>query len=234
MDIVYEDNHLIIVNKSAGELSQSDYTRDLSLVDKVKNYIKTKYKKPGNVFLGLVNRLDRPTSGLVIFSKTSKSLARMNKLLKERKIKKIYLAVTEKSPNPKKGTLINFLKKNQIKNKSFIVNDNGLKSKKAILHYTLIKKLKNFFLIEIMLETGRHHQIRSQLANIGCVIKGDVKYGAKRANKDKSICLHAKNIEFIHNRNPVIVNKNNVRQWFSNSYEELLRSSDVINYELSK
>jgi 23S rRNA pseudouridine1911/1915/1917 synthase len=198
MDIVYEDNHLIIVNKSAGELSQSDYTKDLSLVDKVKNYIKTKYKKPGNVYLGLVNRLDRPTSGLVIFSKTSKSLARMNKLLKERKIKKIYHAVTEKSPNPKKGTLINFLKKNQIKNKSFIVNENELKSKKAILHYTLIKKLKKFFLIEIMLETGRHHQIRSQLANIGCVIKGDVKYGAKRANKDKSICLHAKNIEFIH------------------------------------
>ena len=198
MDIVYEDNHLIIVNKSAGGLSQSDYTKDLSLVDKVKNYIKTKYKKPGNVYLGLVNRLDRPTSGLVIFSKTSKSLARMNKLLKERKIKKIYHAVTEKSPNPKKGTLINFLKKNQIKNKSFIVNENELKSKKAILHYTLIKKLKKFFLIEIMLETGRHHQIRSQLANIGCVIKGDVKYGAKRANKDKSICLHAKNIEFIH------------------------------------
>ena len=198
MDIVYEDNHLIIINKSAGELSQSDYTRDLSLVDKVKNYIKTKYKKPGNVYLGLVNRLDRPTSGLVIFSKTSKSLARMNKLLKERKIKKIYHAVTEKSPNPKKGTLINFLKKNQIKNKSFIVNENELKSKKAILHYKLIKKLKKFFLIEIMLETGRHHQIRSQLANIGCVIKGDVKYGAKRANKDKSICLHAKNIEFIH------------------------------------
>ena len=198
MDIVYEDNHLIIVNKSAGELSQSDYTKDLSLVDKVKNYIKTKYKKPGNVYLGLVNRLDRPTSGLVIFSKTSKSLARMNKLLKERKIKKIYNAITEKSPNPKKGTLINFLKKNQIKNKSFIVNENELKSKKAILHYKLIKKLKKFFLIEIMLETGRHHQIRSQLANIGCVIKGDVKYGAKRANKDKSICLHAKNIEFIH------------------------------------
>ena len=198
MDIVYEDNHLIIVNKSAGELSQSDHTGDSSLVDKVKNYIKTKYKKPGNVYLGLVNRLDRPTSGLVIFSKTSKSLARMNKLLKERKIKKIYLAVTEKSPNPKKGTLINFLKKNQIKNKSFIVSENELKSKKAILHYTLIKKLKKFFLIEIMLETGRHHQIRSQLANIGCVIKGDVKYGAKRANKDKSICLHAKSIEFIH------------------------------------
>ena len=203
MDIVYEDNHLIIVNKSVGELSQSDYTRDLSLVDKVKNYIKNKYQKPGNVYLGLVNRLDRPTSGLVIFSKTSKSLKRMNKLLKERKIKKIYHAVTEKSPEPKKGTLINFLKKNQTKNKSFIVNKNELKSKKAILHYTLIKKLKKYFLLEIILETGRHHQIRSQLANIGCVIKGDVKYGAKRANKDKSICLHAKNIEFIHPINEV-------------------------------
>ena len=198
MDIVYEDNHIIIVNKLPGELSQSDYTRDLSLVDKVKNYIKTKYQKPGNVYLGLVNRLDRPTSGLVIFSKTSKSLVRMNKLIKERKIKKIYHAVTEKSPEPKKGTLINFLKKNQAKNKSFVVDKNELKSKKAILHYTLIKNLNKYFLIEIILETGRHHQIRSQLANIGCIIKGDVKYGAKRANKDKSICLHAKSIEFIH------------------------------------
>ena len=198
MDIVYEDNHLIIVNKFPGELSQSDYTRDLSLVDKVKNYIRTKYEKSGNVYLGLVNRLDRPTSGLVIFSKTSKSLVRMNKLIKERKIKKIYHAITEKSPEPKKGTLINFLKKNQAKNKSFIVNKNELKSKKAILHYTFIKNLNKYFLIEIILETGRHHQIRTQLANIGCVIKGDVKYGAKRANKDKSICLHAKSIEFIH------------------------------------
>ena len=203
MDIVYEDNHLIIVNKLPGELSQSDYTRDLSLVDKVKNYIKTKYQKSGNVYLGLVNRLDRPTSGLVIFTKTSKSLVRMNKLIKERKIKKIYHAVTEKSPVPRKGTLINFLKKNQAKNKSFIVNKNELKSKKAILHYTLIKNLNKYFLIEVILETGRHHQIRSQLANIGCVIKGDVKYGAKRANKDKSICLHAKNIEFIHPINEV-------------------------------
>ena len=198
MDIVYEDNHLIIVNKFPGELSQSDYTRDLSLVDKVKNYIRTKYEKSGNEYLGLVNRLDRPTSGLVIFSKTSKSVVRMNKLIKERKIKKIYLAITEKSPEPKKGTLINFLKKNQAKNKSFIVNKNELKSKKAILHYTFIKNLNKYFLIEIILETGRHHQIRTQLANIGCVIKGDVKYGAKRANKDKSICLHAKSIEFIH------------------------------------
>ena len=198
MDIVYEDNHLIIINKLPGELSQSDYTRDISLVEKVKKYIKVKYKKKGNVYLGLVNRLDRPTSGLVIFCKTSKSLTRMNKLIKERKIKKIYHAITEKSPEPKNGTLVNFLKKNQIKNKSFVVNNNELKSKKSILHYTLIKNLKKYFLLEIKLETGRHHQIRCQLANIGCVVKGDVKYGAKRSNKDKSICLHAKNIEFIH------------------------------------
>ena len=198
MNIVYEDNHLIIVNKLPGELSQSDYTKDSSLVEKVKKYIKIKYKKKGNVYLGLVNRLDRPTSGLVIFCKTSKSLIRMNKLIKERKIKKIYYAITEKLPEPKKGTLINFLKKNQIKNKSFIVKKNELKSKKAILHYTLIKSLKNYYLLKIILETGRHHQIRCQLANIGCNIMGDVKYGAKRSNKDKSICLHAKKIEFIH------------------------------------
>ena len=198
MDIVYEDNHLIIVNKLPGELSQSDYTRDISLVEKVKKYIKIKYKKKGNVYLGLVNRLDRPTSGLVILCKTSKSLTRMNKLIKERKIKKIYHAITEKSPEPKNGTLVNFLRKNQIKNKSFVVNNNELKSKKSILHYTLIKNLKKYFLLEIKLETGRHHQIRCQLANIGCAVKGDVKYGAKRSNKDKSICLHAKNLEFIH------------------------------------
>ena len=198
MDIVYEDNHLIIINKSAGVLSQSDCTKDLSLVEKVKNYIKTKYQKKGNVFLGLVNRLDRPTSGLVIFSKTSKSLSRMNKLIKDRKIKKTYYAITENAPLTKNGTLINYLKKNQAKNKSFVVKKSELKSKKAILHYTLNKNLKKYFLLDIILETGRHHQIRCQLANIGCVIKGDVKYGAKRANKDKSICLHAKNIEFIH------------------------------------
>ena len=198
MDIVYEDNHLIIVNKLPGELSQSDYTRDISLVEKVKKYIKIKYKKKGNVYLGLVNRLDRPTSGLIIFCKTSKSLKRMNKLIKERKIKKIYHAITEKSPEAKNGTLVNFLKKNQIKNKSFVVDNNEFKSKKSILHYTLIKNLKKYFLLEIKLETGRHHQIRCQLANIGCAVKGDVKYGAKRSNKDKSICLHAKKIEFIH------------------------------------
>ena len=198
MNIIYEDNHLIIINKAPGELSQSDITKDSSLVDDLKVYLKHKYQKKGNVYLGLVNRLDRPTSGLLIFSKTSKSLTRMNKIQKLRKIKKTYYAVTEKRPKNESDQLINYLKKNQSKNKSFVVNENDPKAKKAILKYRLIKKLKNYFLIEVILETGRHHQIRCQLSNIGCPIKGDVKYGAKRPNKDRSISLHSKKIEFTH------------------------------------
>lgn len=198
MNIIYEDNHLIIINKAPGELSQSDITKDPSLVDDLKVYLKHKYQKKGNVYLGLVNRLDRPTSGLLIFSKTSKSLTRMNKIQKLRKIKKTYYAVTEKRPKNESDKLINYLKKNQSKNKSFVVNENDPKAKKAILKYRLIKKLKNYFLLEIILETGRHHQIRCQLSNIGCPIKGDVKYGAKRPNKDRSISLHSKKIEFTH------------------------------------
>ena len=198
MKVVYEDNHLIIVNKDPGELSQSDYTKDQSLVEKVKNYLRIKYQKKGNVFLGLVNRLDRPTSGLLIFSKTSKALTRMNKLLKEKKIKKTYLAITENKPENNEGKLVDYLLKNQNKNKSFVTDEAHIKSKKAILTYKLLKSLKNYFLLEIVLETGRHHQIRCQLSNIGCYIKGDVKYGAKRPNKNKSISLHSKKIEFIH------------------------------------
>ena len=198
MNIIYEDNHLIIINKAPGELSQSDITKDPSLVDDLKVYLKHKYQKKGNVYLGLVNRLDRPTSGLLIFSKTSKSLIRMNKIQKLRKIKKTYYAVTEKRPKNESDQLVNYLKKNQSKNKSFVVNENDPKAKKAILKYRLIKKLKNYFLLEVILETGRHHQIRCQLSNIGCPIKGDVKYGAKRPNKDRSISLHSKKIEFTH------------------------------------
>jgi len=198
MNIIYEDNHLILINKTPGELSQSDITKDPSLVDELKYYLKIKYEKKGNVYLGLVNRLDRPTSGILIFAKTSKSLTRMNKLFKTRDIKKTYYAITEKCPDQASGQLIDHLKKNQSKNKSFIVNRDDPKSKKAILNYKLIKKLKNYFLLEIILETGRHHQIRCQLSNIGCHIKGDIKYGAKRPNKDRSICLHSYKIEFIH------------------------------------
>ena len=198
MNIIYEDNHLIIINKAPGELSQSDKTKDISLVDELKNYLKVKYNKQGNAYLGLVNRLDRPTSGLLIFSKTSKSLTRMNELQKNRKIKKTYYAITEKKPKKDSNKLTNFLKKNQTKNKSFVVDESDVKSKKAVLNYNVIKKLENYFLLEIILETGRHHQIRCQLSHIGCPIKGDVKYGAKRANKDKSICLHSYSISFVH------------------------------------
>ena len=198
MDILFEDNHLLIINKRPGELSQLDKTGDNSVLEKYKLYLKKKHKKKGNVFLGLVNRLDRPTSGVLILAKTSKALSRMNKMLVERKILKKYLAIVEKKPIRKKNTLINFLKKNQKQNKSYIVDETTKDSKKAILHYTTLKELDNYSLVEISLETGRHHQIRVQLSNIGCFIKGDLKYGSKRSNSDKSICLHANEISFIH------------------------------------
>ena len=198
MDILFEDNHLLIINKRPGELSQLDKTGDNSVLEKYKLYLKKKHNKKGNVFLGLVNRLDRPTSGVLILAKTSKALSRMNKMLVERKILKKYLAIVEKKPIRKKNTLINFLKKNQKQNKSYIVDQTTKDSKKAILHYTTLKELDNYSLLEISLETGRHHQIRVQLSNIGCSIKGDLKYGSKRSNSDKSICLHANEISFIH------------------------------------
>ena len=198
MDILFEDNHLLIINKRPGELSQLDKTGDKSVLEKYKLYLKKKHNKKGNVFLGLVNRLDRPTSGVLILAKTSKALSRMNKMLVERKIFKKYIAVVEKKPIRKKNTLINFLKKNQKQNKSYIVDETTKDSKKAILHYTTLKELDNYSLLEISLETGRHHQIRVQLSNIGCFIKGDLKYGSKRSNSDKSICLHANEISFIH------------------------------------
>ena len=198
MDILFEDNHLLIINKRPGELSQLDKTGDNSVLEKYKLYLKKKHNKKGNVFLGLVNRLDRPTSGVLVLAKTSKALSRMNKMLVERKILKKYLAIVEKKPIRKKNTLINFLKKNQKQNKSYIVDETTKDSKKAILHYTTLKELDNYSLLEISLETGRHHQIRVQLSNIGCSIKGDLKYGSKRSNSDKSICLHANEISFIH------------------------------------
>ena len=198
MDILFEDNHLLIINKKPGELSQLDKSGDNSILEKYKLYLKKKHNKKGNVFLGLVNRLDRPTSGVLILAKTSKALSRMNKMLVERKILKKYLAIVEKKPIRKKNTLINFLKKNQKQNKSYIVDQTNKDSKKAILHYTTLKELDNYSLLEIRLETGRHHQIRVQLSNIGCFIKGDLKYGSKRSNSDKSICLHANEISFIH------------------------------------
>ena len=194
--IIYEDNHLIAVTKRSGEIVQGDKTGDKPLSEEIKSYLKTKYKKPGNVFLGTIHRLDRPTSGIVLFAKTSKSLSRMNELFKNKKVQKTYFAVTEDMPNKEKGVIISLLKKTQKQNKSYITKlDDG---KKSELEYELIEKLQNYFLIKVKPKTGRHHQIRVQLSSIGCKIKGDVKYGAKRANKDKSICLHSYSISFVH------------------------------------
>lgn len=194
--IIYEDNHLIAVTKRSGEIVQGDKTGDKPLSEEIKSYLKTKYKKPGNVFLGTIHRLDRPTSGIVLFAKTSKSLSRMNELFKNKKVQKTYYAVTEDKPNKEKGVIISLLKKNQKQNKSYITKlDDG---KKSELEYELIEKLQNYFLIKVKPKTGRHHQIRVQLSSIGCKIKGDIKYGAKRANKDKSICLHSYCTSFVH------------------------------------
>ncbi|AUC20846.1 RNA pseudouridine synthase [Polaribacter sejongensis] len=198
LQILFEDNHIIIVNKRAGDITQGDKTGDKPLSDVVKEYIKDEYNKPGNVYLGVVHRLDRPTSGIIIFAKTSKSLERLNKMLREKTIHKTYWAVVKNRPKKEKDTLINFLKKNPKNNKSTAYAKEIDGSKKAILHYTVIKKLDNYSLIEVDLETGRHHQIRSQLSNIGSPIKGDLKYGFDRSNKDGSIHLHARKIQFIH------------------------------------
>jgi len=198
LQILYEDNHIIIVNKRAGDIVQGDKTGDKPLSDVVKEYIAEKYNKPGNVYLGVVHRLDRPTTGLVIFAKTSKVLPRLNALFASKDISKTYWAIVKNKPAKEKDTLIDWLKKNPKNNKSYAYKKEVANSKKAILHYEVIKKLQNYFLLEIRLETGRHHQIRSQLYNIGCPIKGDLKYGFDRSNEDGSIHLHARHISFIH------------------------------------
>lgn len=198
LQILLEDNHLIIINKRAGDITQGDKTGDTPLSDVVKAYIKEKHQKPGNVFLGVVHRLDRPTSGVIIFAKTSKALERLNKMLRDKIIHKTYWAIVKNPPKKQADTLVNFLKKNPKNNKSSVYTDEIEGSKKAILHYKTIKKLDNYSLLEIDLETGRHHQIRAQLSAIGCPIKGDLKYGFNRSNKDGSIHLHARKIEFTH------------------------------------
>jgi 23S rRNA pseudouridine1911/1915/1917 synthase len=205
LQVLHEDNHLIIVNKRAGDIVQGDKTGDKPLSDVVKEYVKDKYNKPGAVYLGTVHRLDRPTSGVVIYARTSKALERLNKMLREKTIKKTYWAVVKNQPKKSADTLINYLKKNPKNNKStaYLKEIDG--SKKAILHYTILKKLDNYSLIEVDLETGRHHQIRVQLSNIVSSIKGDLKYGAKRSNKDGSIHLHARKIEFIHPVNKELI-----------------------------
>lgn len=198
LHVLYEDNHLIVVNKRAGDIVQGDKTGDKPLSDVVKEYIKHKYNKPGNVYLGTVHRLDRPTTGIVMFAKTSKALPRLNKLFLSKEVNKTYWAIVKNKPSKSEDTLIHWLKKNPKNNKSYAYNKEVKDSKKAILHYKTIKTLDNYTLLEINLETGRHHQIRTQLSTIGSPIKGDLKYGFDRSNKNASIHLHARQIEFIH------------------------------------
>lgn len=196
--ILYEDNHVIIVNKPSKIPVQGDKTGDQTLLDIVRNYIKKTYKKPGNVFVGLPHRIDRPTSGIVILSKTSKSLSRMTKMFRDKKIIKKYWAIVQNEFIQEAGTLIHFLKKNKKINKSFSSKKLKKGFLKAELNYQLIKRLNNYVLYEITLLTGRHHQIRAQLSIMGSPIKGDIKYGATRTNKNGSIHLHAREVEFIH------------------------------------
>ena len=198
LQVLYEDNHIIIVNKRAGDIVQGDKTGDQPLSEVVKEYIKDKYNKPGNVYLGVVHRLDRPTTGIVMFAKTSKALPRLNKLFSDKDAKKTYWAIVKNPPPKSQDTLIHWLKKNPKNNKSYAHVKEVDSSKKAILHYQLMKTLDNYCLLEVELETGRHHQIRVQLARIGCPIKGDLKYGFDRSNKDASIHLHARQLQFVH------------------------------------
>lgn len=196
--VIYEDNHLIIVRKNASDIVQGDKTGDRPLNEKVKSFLKEKYNKPGNVFLGTIHRIDRPVSGLVIFAKTSKALARMNKMFQDKTIQKTYWAVVEKKPPHEEGQCVDYLIKNTKKNKSFVVSKDTSGAKKAELTYKLIASSDRYYLLEVFPKTGRHHQIRVQLSNMGCVIKGDLKYGAKRSNKDASIHLHAQKVRFTH------------------------------------
>ncbi len=196
--ILYEDNHLIIINKLGGEIVQGDKTGDIPLADIVKAYIKKKYLKPGEVFLGVVHRIDRPVSGAVIFARTSKALTRLNNMLKDHKITKIYWAVVKNYPPAEEAILVHYLKRNEKQNKTYVFDEPHKDSSEARLTYKLLGESNNYFLLQVELHTGRHHQIRAQLAHIGCPIKGDLKYGSERSNPGGFIHLHSVKTEFIH------------------------------------
>ncbi|PCJ94206.1 MAG: RNA pseudouridine synthase [Flavobacteriaceae bacterium] len=198
LHVLYEDNHLIVINKRPGDIVQGDKTGDMPLSEVVKLYIKEKYNKPGNVYLGVAHRLDRPTSGIVVFAKTSKALPRLNKLFAEKEAQKTYWAVVKNKPKKESDTLVHWLKRNTKQNKSYAHKNEVPDSKKAILEYKIIKKLDNYFLLEVDLKTGRHHQIRAQLTSLDCPIKGDLKYGFDPSNKNGSIHLHARKLSFVH------------------------------------
>lgn len=196
--ILFEDNHLLVLNKKPGEIVQGDKTGDISLKDMLTIYLKKKYNKPGNVFVGVVHRIDRPVSGAVVFAKTDKALSRMNKMIHDRQIRKIYWAIVKTKPLKNAAILKNHLLKNEEKNKSFVVEASHKNSVYAELEYKVIGQSDSYFLLEIELHTGRHHQIRVQLAEMGCPIRGDLKYGYHRSNPDGSLSLHARSIEFMH------------------------------------
>lgn len=198
LEVLHEDNHVIVINKKPSDIVQGDKTGDRAMPDIIKDWLKEKYQKPGNVFCGVVHRLDRPTSGAVVFAKTSKALSRLNEQFKEKSTRKVYWAVVEQAPEQKSGELVHFLRKNEKQNKSYASIKEVPQSKKAILSYKQLAQSDRYTLLEIELETGRHHQIRVQLATMGCIIKGDLKYGAKRPNKDGSIHLHARYLDFYH------------------------------------
>ncbi|MCK4922796.1 MAG: RluA family pseudouridine synthase [Bacteroidales bacterium] len=198
LKILYEDNHLIVVNKAISDIVQGDKTGDESLDKKIKSFIKLREKKPGNVYLGIPHRLDRPVSGAIVYTKTSKALERVNEIFREGTVEKIYHAIVKEKPNPDSGKLENYLRKNEKQNKSYITAENAKGAKLAKLEYKLIATSDNYNLLEIKLLTGKHHQIRVQLSNIGCPIKGDLKYGFPRSNKNGGISLHARSISFTH------------------------------------
>ena len=198
MTVVYEDNHIVVVNKTSSEIVQGDKTGDTPLSEMVKQYLKEKYNKPGNVFIGVTHRLDRPVSGLVVFAKTSKALPRLNEMFRNGEVKKTYWAIVKECPKETEGELVHYLVRNEKQNKSYAYDKEVKNSKKAVLHYNLIGHSQNYYLLEVDLKTGRHHQIRCQLAKMGCPIKGDLKYGSPRSNPDGSICLHARTVQFVH------------------------------------
>jgi 23S rRNA pseudouridine1911/1915/1917 synthase len=198
MEVIYEDNHLIAVNKTCSEIVQGDKTGDTPLSEMLKAWLKEKYAKPGNVFVGVTHRLDRPVSGLVLFAKTSKALSRMNELFRMGEVKKTYWAIVKNRPPQDEGELVHWLVRNEKQNKSYAYDTERPDAKKAILHYRLLAASDHYYLLEIDLKTGRHHQIRCQLAKIGCPIKGDLKYGADRSNKDGGISLHSRSASFVH------------------------------------
>jgi 23S rRNA pseudouridine1911/1915/1917 synthase len=198
MEVIYEDNHIIAVNKTCSEIVQGDKTGDVPLSETLKQWLKEKYNKPGNVFVGVTHRLDRPVSGLVLFAKTDKALSRLNEMFREGKIKKTYWAIVKNPPKETEGEWTHYLVRNEKQNKSYAYDNEKAGSKKAVLSYRLIARSDHYYLLEINLKTGRHHQIRCQLAKMGYPIKGDLKYGFDRSNPDGGISLHARKISFVH------------------------------------